>query len=471
MESKKIYDVAILGGGVVGCAIFNKLTRLGQNVVLLEKNSDVATKTSKANSGIIHAGFDAKPNTLKATLNVRGAKLMPKLCAELGVELVNNGAFVLGNNLEKIKELYNRGMQNGVDGLYILNREEILEKIPDISGKVEYGLFAKNSSIISPYMFTIALAEEAVLNGGDIFFNFETKSVGKEENIYVLSNGEKTVCTRKIVLACGSEHNEIAKIFGTQTYDIKYRRGEYYLLDKGSMDLKYTIFPLPDEKSKGVLVSPTVHNNIIVGPTSILTDEDIAKTTSVGLEEIKNRASEILTDVNLRKNIRVFSGIRTIVDNDFVIEKDENNEDVINVTGICSPGLSSSPAIAEEVAKLLGLDVADEKEMKRRESYPNVANLSTKEKNELIKKDEKYGKIVCRCELISEAEIINAIHSPLKPRSIDAIKRRTRAGMGRCQGGFCFLKVMEIIARECNMTIDEVTKENSNSRIIVGNIK
>lgn len=471
MESKKIYDVAILGGGVVGCAIFNKLTRLGQNVVLLEKNSDVATKTSKANSGIIHAGFDAKPNTKKAVLNVRGAKLMPKLCEELGVELINNGAFVLGNNLEKIEKLYDRGVQNGVDGLYILNREEILEKIPNISNKVEYGLFAKNSSIISPYMFTIALAEETVLNGGDIFFNFETKSVKAEENIYALSNGEKTVLARKIVLACGSEHNEIARVFGTQTYDIKYRRGEYYLLDKDSMDLKYTIFPLPDEKSKGVLVSPTVHNNIIVGPTSILTDEDITKTTSVGLEEIRNKSSEILTDVNLRKNIRVFSGIRTIVDNDFVIEKDENNEDVINVTGICSPGLSASPAIAEEVAKLLGLDVATEKEMKRREIYPKVASLSTKEKNELIKKDEKYGKIVCRCELISEAEIINAIHSPLKPRSIDAIKRRTRAGMGRCQGGFCFLKVMEIIARECNMTIDEVTKENLNSRIIVGNIK
>lgn len=471
MESKKIYDVAILGGGVVGCAIFNKLTRLGQNVVLLEKNSDVATKTSKANSGIIHAGFDAKPNTKKAVLNVRGAKLMPKLCEELGVELINNGAFVLGNNLEKIEKLYERGIQNGVEDLYILNREEILEKIPNISDKVEYGLFAKNSSIISPYMFTIALAEEAVLNGGDIFFNFETKSVKTEENIYALSNGEKTVLARKIVLACGSEHNEVAKVFGTQTYDIKYRRGEYYLLDKGSMDLKYTIFPLPDEKSKGVLVSPTVHNNIIVGPTSILTDEDITKTTSVGLEEIRNKSSEILTDVNLRKNIRVFSGIRTIVDNDFVIEKDKNKSDVVSVTGICSPGLSASPAIAEEVAKLLGLDIANEKEMKRRESYPKIASFSTKEKNELIKKDENYGKIVCRCELISEAEIINAIHSPLKPRSIDAIKRRTRAGMGRCQGGFCFLKVMEIIARECNMTIDEVTKENLNSRIIVGNIK
>ncbi len=471
MEDKKIYDVAVLGGGVVGCAIFNKLTRLGRKVVLLEKNSDVATKTSKANSGIIHAGFDAKPNTKKAVLNVRGAKLMPKLCAQLGVELINNGAFVLGNDLEKIKDLYNRGLQNGVDSLYILNREEILQKIPDISDKVEYGLFAENSSIISPYMFTIALAEEAVLNGGDIVFNFDTKVVEFDENVYALSDGEKTVCARKIVLACGSEHNEVAKIFGTQTYDIKYRRGEYYLLDKGSMDLKYTIFPLPDEKSKGVLISPTIHNNIIVGPTSILTDEDVARTTFEGLEEIKDKAGEILTDVNLRKNIRVFSGIRTIVDNDFVIEKDKNNRDVINVTGICSPGLSASPAIAEEVAKLLGLDVAQEKEMIRRKSYPKISSLSIKEKNELIEKDEKYGKIVCRCEMISEAEIINAIHSPLKPRSIDAIKRRTRAGMGRCQGGFCFLKVMEIIARECNMTIDEVTKENLNSRIIVGNIK
>lgn len=466
-----VYDVAVLGGGVIGCAIANKLTRLNQKVVLIEKNSDVATETSKANSGIIHAGFDAMPNSKKAILNVRGAKLMPKLCKELSVDLNINGALVIGNDISKVQELYNRGIENGVEGLQILDRSKLIEILPDITDNITCGLLASTSAIISPYKLTIALAEEAVLNGASVVFNYNTTSFKKVDDYYILSNGAEEIMAKKIVLACGGEHNSIARILGSKLYDIKYRRGEYFLLDRNSMNLKYTIFPLPTKDSKGILVSPTIHNNIIVGPTSILAEDNSTVITDIGLKQITDKANQMLSDVNLRKTIRVFSGVRTLVGHDFVIELDENNKDIINVTGICSPGLTASPAIAEEVAKLLNLDISQEKQMIRRKECKKISELSSEELNKLIKQDKNYGKIVCRCEMISMAEIIDAVNSPLKPISLDGIKRRTRAGMGRCQGGFCFMKVMEIIAKERNISIDEVTKENMSSRIIVGNIK
>ena len=466
-----VYDVAVLGGGVVGSAILNKLTRVGKKVVLIEKNSDVASITSKANSGIIHAGFDAKAGTKKAILNARGAKIMPKLCKELGVELINNGALVIGNDMASVQELFDRGIKNGIEGLQILNRQELIKLLPTISDNITCGLYAKTSSIISPYLLTIALAEEAVINGASVVFNFETKNFSKQDDYYILDDGNQKICAKKIVVACGGEHNSIANILGTKQYDIKFRRGEYYLLDKNAIDINgYTVFPLPTKDSKGVLVSPTVHGNIIVGPTSILTDNNNTVTTDEGLKDIASKSGLMLTNVNLRKNIRVFAGVRTLVGDDFVIEKDSKNPDVINVTGICSPGLTASPAIAEEVLKLLEIE-DKENTMQKRKIVPQIANLSIDDINKLIAQNNNYGKIVCRCEMVSEAEIIEAIHSPLKPMSLDAIKRRTRAGMGRCQGGFCFMKVMEIIAREKNMSIDEVTKENLSSRIIVGNIK
>lgn len=466
-----IFDVAVIGGGVVGSAIFNKLTRIGKNAILIEKNSDVATGTSKANSGIVHAGFDAKPGTLKAKLNVRGAKLYPKLCEELKVPLVNNGALVIGSDMFKVQELYDRGLENGVEGLEILDRTKLKKIMPSITDEMTCALLAKTSSIVSPYKLTIALAEESVINGGEIVFNFNTTIFQKINDYYMLSNGEKEIFAKKIILACGTEHNKMAKILGTTTYDIKYRRGEYYLLDVGAIDLNgFTVFPLPNKESKGILVSPTVHGNVIVGPTSILTDNDNTVTTIEGLNQIRSNANSMLNNIDLSKNIRVFSGIRTLVGDDFVIEKDPNNADIINVTGICSPGLTACPAIAEEIIKLLGFDNI-EKEMIRREECPSIKKLNVQQLNELIKKDRRYGKIVCRCETVSEAEIIHAINSPLKPMSVDGIKRRTRAGMGRCQGGFCFSKVMELIAQEHNISIDEVIKENESSRIIVGDIK
>ncbi len=466
-----VFDVAILGGGIVGTAILNKLTRIGKKAIIIEKGSDVAVGTTKANSGIVHAGFDAKPGTLKAKLNKRGAELFPTLCKELCVPYKKNGALVIGSDMSVVKELYDRGIENGIQGLEILDRQAILERLPNITEEVTCGLYASTSGIVSPYKMAIALAEEAILNGGSIVFNFDTTSVRKENGVYTISNGKDEIKASRVVLAVGAAHNDIAKVFGTTEYPIEYRRGEYYLLDVDAMDTNgHTIFPLPSAHSKGSLVSPTVSNNYIVGPTSTLTDSDSPVTTKDGLTEISSKSGTMLTNVNLRKNIRVFSGVRTVIGSDFIIEEDKNDGGIINVTGICSPGLTAAPAIAEMVVYMLGMTTNERQDLVRLKNKPHIKNMSIEDLDKLIKKDSNYGKIVCRCEMISEAEIIEAINSPLKPMSVDAIKRRTRAGMGRCQGGFCFSRVMELIARERGISIDEVLKENEGSRIIVGDI-
>ncbi len=465
-----IYDVAVIGGGVVGTAILNKLTRLGVKAILVESGSDVATGATKANSGIVHSGFDAKTGTLKAKLNVRGAELFPKLCEQLCVPYKVNGALVMGDDMSAVNTLYERGIANGVHGLEVLDREALKSKLPYITDNITCALYSPTSAIVSPYKLAIALAEESVINGASVVFNYETKKVIKSDKSYILSNGEEKIQAKKIILAVGTKHNEVARVFGATEYPIIYRRGEYYLLDIGAMDTGgHTIFPLPTKAGKGVLISPTTAGNIIVGPTSTETSSDATITTKAGLDDIASKAGIMLSNLNLRKNIRVFSGIRTVVGDDFVIEKDSKNSDIINVTGICSPGLSAAPAIAEMVVEMLGYS-GKEKELKRLGKHPKIKGLSTAELQKLIKKDSNYGKIVCRCEMVSEAEILSAIRSPLRPMSVDAIKRRTRAGMGRCQGGFCFTRVMELIARENNISIDEVQKENRGSRIIVGDI-
>ena len=467
-----VYDYAVIGGGVVGCSIFNKLRRYGKEVVLIEKGYDVAVGTTKANSGIVHAGFDAKEGSLKARLNVRGAEIMPTLCRELGVPYVQNGAVVIGNFLPTLQDLYDRGVANGVKELEIIDRGQLEKMLPSIADDINGALYAKTSAIVSPYRLAIALAEQAVINGGSIIFDYQISKFKKKDDYYMIGDGVQYILARKIIVCVGAEHNNLAKIIGNSEYDLKFRRGEYYLLDKGAFDIGgLTVFPLPSKDSKGVLITPTTSGNIIVGPTSILTDSSDTITTIDGLNDIAQKTALMLKNVKLKKNIRVFSGVRTLVGDDFVIEKDKNNSDIINVTGICSPGLTAAPAIAEYVCnELLGINEV-ERTMRPLPIRKKLQGSTDEEIANLIAEDERYGKIVCRCENVSEKEIIDAINSPLKPITLDAIKRRTRAGMGRCQGGFCFSKVMEIISRETGINIDDICKENYGSRIIVGDIK
>lgn len=458
---QNIYDVAIIGGGVVGTFIFDDLSLIGAKVVLIEKELDVATGMSKANSGLIHAGFDAKPNTKKAIFNVRGNELYPSICKRLGVKLKNTGAFVVGDDINKIKELEQRGKQNGVKGISLLNEKELRKVLPSICENITCGLYAQTACIIDPYLLTICLAEEGVLNGGTVELDFDIKAVKKENGIFKISSKDKVVYAHRIINAAGAGYNGVAKLIGSEQYKTEFRRGEYYVLDQSEGNIvPATVFPLPSAKGKGVLVTPTVDGNILVGPTSYESEYD-TKTTTEGLNDIRQKVSSMLTNVNLSKTIRVFSGVRVITGDDFIIENSNNVQGVINIAGICSPGLSAAPAISEYViTKLLGAKLVYKKDAKRIKPYLRLKELSLQKQNMLIKQNPDYGKIVCKCEGISLGEIKDAINRPIRPTTMDGIKRRIRAGMGRCQGGFCSDKVAMILAKENNVRMEDIVKEH-----------
>lgn len=469
MENK-IYDVLIVGGGVVGCAIFNKLTRIGKKAVLIDKASDVATGASKANSGIVHAGYDPVPGTLKAKLNIRGSKLFPSLCKRLNVPYKKCGALVLGDNREMVENLYERGKQNGVK-VEILNRKQILELEPNINKSVTVALFAPTSAIVSPYMLTIALADEAILNGGKIFLEEDLTSCTKKGEIFEIKTKKSVFFAKKVINCAGSGYNEVAKILGTERKKLEFRRGEYFVFDKNyNLNARHTLFPLPTKIGKGVLITPTVDGNYLVGPTSE-ENRGTKETTYQGLASIKQKSALIFDGINFRHAIREFAGVRVICGEDFVIERSKKVDGAINVAGICSPGLTSAPAIAEMVVELLGIKDVEKKNLKTLQKYTLFKNLDRKTQIELAKRDENYRQIVCKCENITKGDVLMALSRPLKVRSVDGVKRRTNAGMGRCQGGFCFTKVVKTIMEKRKIAYEDVIKENRGSNVAIGNIR
>lgn len=465
----KDFDSIVIGGGVVGASIFNQLTLMGYRCLLIDKASDVATGASKANSGLIHAGFDAPEGSLKAKLNIEGNRLYPKICKRLGLPLKKIGALVVGDDCNQVETLYKRGIKNGVKNLQILCREQLLDLEPNLSQNITCGLYAKDSYIISPYLLTICLTEEAIVNGGEVWLNTQVQKLQQQDK-YILHTSSGIACAQNIINCAGAGYNQIAKVLGTELKDLSFRRGEYYVLDSTQKNLvSHTIFPLPTKKGKGILITPTIDGNILVGPTSEPSD-DITKTTQAGLSEIKEKQKLLVNNVNLKTTIRIFSGIRVSCGLDFVIEKSAKKPNIINVVGICSPGLSSAPAIAQMVAKLLNCE--DKKiETKRLKPYFLFKDLPKQEQIQLIEKNSNYGKIVCKCENITAGDIIFALKRPLKVVSTDGIKRRVRAGMGRCQGGFCLDGVISLIAQQNKMKPAEVLKENSGSNHIISDIR
>ncbi len=467
----KIYDTLIIGAGVIGSFLASDLARSGYSVCLVDKAADVSTGASKANSGLIHAGFDAKPNTLKAKLNVEGNRMYPLIAKRLSLPIKKVGTLVVGSDKKVVENLYARGMANGVKNLSILQRDQIKEIVPNINDSVSVALHAKDSYIISPYLLTISLADEAIINGADIILNFDIKSVKRESGIFTIKSAEKTICTKTIINSAGAGVNEVAKLIGSETYPIVFRRGEYFVLDSTESGIApLTIFPLPSEHSKGVLVTPTIDGNILVGPTSYESDSSTI-TTSVGLGYVRENSASLLCNINLKKSIRQFSGVRCVVGDDFVIEKSKKVDGVLTLAGICSPGLSAAPAISKYAINLLGLNYAPSENAKKIQPYTLFKNCSKPEKNELLSKNKAYGKIICKCENITEGDILMALDRPLKIQSIDGVKRRVRAGMGRCQGGFCMLAVANIIAKKRKIPLEEVLKENKNSNFIMFDIR
>ena len=476
-----MYDVAIIGGGVIGGMIARELSKYQVKICILEKEYDVAMGATKANSAIVHAGFDAKEGSLKALLNVKGSKMMKKICDELGVKYQNNGSLVIGFNDEDratINSLCERGIKNGVDGVCVVEKDQLKALEPAISDNVTCALYAPTGAIVCPYELCIASIGNAMDNGADLKCGFEVSNISDMGNEYVVESASgKSVKAKYIINAAGIFSDKIAGMVGDSSFDVHPRRGEYILLDKecGSM-VKHTIFRTPSKMGKGILLSPTVDGNLLLGPTSVdMVDKNDKSTTSEGLSKIIGEASENLSvAIPFGKSITSFCGLRSVGSTgDFIINSPVRN--FVNVAGIESPGLSSAPAIAEyvrDILKNLGMALEERSDFNPiREPKHLFRELSLEEKNEIIKKDPSYGRVICRCETVTEGEILDAIRSNPPANDIDGVKRRTRSGMGRCQGGFCGPYVMELIAKERNIDFEKVTKSGGSSAIVLERTK
>lgn len=473
-------DIIIIGGGVVGCAVARLLSRYEADIALLEGASDVAEGASKANSGIVHAGFDAKPGTLKAKLNVEGARMYPALCAEVDAPYGQPGAMVLAFTEEErgtIRTLYEQGVANGVEGLRVIEREEVLSLEPNVNPDVVCALLAPTSGITSPYELTCALADHAAVNGVDFLLDTFVQSVQPGSEGYLLETTRGPMEARIVINCAGVDsarlHNQLCP---QKPLTIIPRKGEYYLLDHTKpLAFSMTLFQTPTKMGKGVLVSPTVHGNLLLGPSAIDVEDGTAvETTAEALKLVADAARKTWPGESLRGVITTFAGIRAHEANgDFVIGAVEGAPGAYETVGIESPGLTSAPAIAEmlveQIARENNLSEKAEWKPAPRREKPFYA-MTLEERVAIVQKDPSYGTLVCRCEEVTEAEIRAAIRRPVGARTIDAVKRRTRAGMGRCQGGFCSPRVLEILSEELGIDPTEVTKCGGNSRLLVGTI-
>lgn len=474
------YDVAVIGAGVIGSLIARELSRYNMKIALVEKCNDMAMGTSKANSAIVHAGFDAKSGSLKAKLNVEGTALMPELCKTLSVPFKPVGSLVVAfsdEEVETLNTLLKRGNTNGVPDLEIYDKQKLKEAEPYISDEAKAALWAPSAGIVCPYELTIAAAENAVINGTDFIRNFEVKKIDFDNGIFTVSDGKNEFNTKYVINAAGVFCDEIASLIGDTSIHTTPRKGEYMLCDKSVGHLaNHTIFQCPSKMGKGILVTPTVDGNLLLGPSAIdIDDKEDITTQADTLASVLDIAKKSVPCLTTREVITSFAGLRAHCDRgDFIIEPSEVNPQFINVAGIESPGLSSAPAIAVYVKDMiLKVLSADEKADFNpiREEPVRFRHMNNEERKALIKKNPAYGRIICRCETITEGEILDAINAPAGARDVDGVKRRTRAGMGRCQGGFCGSKVVELLARELGVEINEITKFGGNSKILYDRTK
>lgn len=469
------YDVVVIGAGVVGAAIARELSRYELSVAVVEKEEDVCSGTSKANSGIVHAGYDAKPGTNKAKFNVEGSKMMPELSKELDFEFQNNGSLVLCFDEEdryKLSELLERGEKNGVTGLKIIEGDEAREIEPEVSQTVVAALYVPTGGIVCPFGLNIALAENACDNGVEFSFLTEVENIRKVEGGFIISTNKDEIKTTYVVNAAGVYADVIHNFVSEHKLKISPRKGDYCLLDKG-LDgfVKHTVFQLPGKKGKGILVTPTVHGNPMLGPTATeINDKEGNETTAADLDYVLEMSGKSVKDVPFKQIITSFCGLRAAeAGGDFVIGEADDCKGFYDAAGIESPGLTSAPAIGKFIAEEIAL--ASKAGLKpnwngRRKGMVKAALLPYKEREKLIKENPRYGKIVCRCEEISEGEIIDAITRTLGATSLDGLKRRVRQGAGRCQAGFCTQRAMELIAEYASIPLENICKNAPGSEIL-----
>lgn len=473
-------DAVVIGAGVVGGLVARKLCEYGLSVAILEKEADVAMGATRANSAIVHAGYDAKEGTLKAKLNVRGSEMMEGVARELGVKYKRNGSIVVGFNDEDRKTLeglLERGTKNGVNGLRILSRLELLMLEPNIGEGVTCALYAPTGAIVCPYELCMAAIGNAMDNGALLYLEYCVEKITESDGVYTVSSSDgRSISARYVINCAGVYSDEVASMVGDNSFSVKTRRGEYMLLDRecGS-HVSATVFRCPSKMGKGVLVTPTVDGNLLIGPTAEdISDKEDTSTTAEGLARVRALASEQVSGIAFNKVITSFTGLRaTGSTGDFIINSPKRG--FINCAGIESPGLSASPAIAEYVLSLIE---ADGEKLTRREDFVPTrkpmhffSELDTEGKNEVIREHPEYAHIICRCEGVSEGEILHAIRTNPKPTTLDGVKRRTRATMGRCQGGFCTPYIIDLLAAEMGVDYTEVTKSGGDSRINLGKTK
>lgn len=474
-----MYDIAIIGAGVVGGMTARALSKYNVSICILEKENDVAMGATKANSAIVHAGFDAQEGSLKASLNVQGSKMMKSICEELGVKYQNNGSLVVGFNEEDrkmINTLLERGMANGVAQLRVIERAELNRMEPNISEKAVCALYAPTGAIVCPYALTVAAIGNAMDNGAQLKCNFEVSDIQSTEGGYKISSQNDCVEARFVINCAGVFSDTIARMVGDHSFHVHPRKGEYILLDKecGAL-VSHTLFQTPSKMGKGILISPTVDGNLLLGPTSVdMQDKENKDTTEEGFAEIIRKAQESIPCVPIGKTITSFCGLRAVGSTgDFIITSP--GKGFVNAAGIESPGLSASPAIAEYIVEMLkkqGLVLTEKTDYNpKRSSMHAFREMSVEEKNRVIQGNPAYGKVICRCEGITEGEILDAIHRNPKATDLDGVKRRTRAQMGRCQGGFCSPYITELLARELNIPYESVTKFGGASVINIGKTK
>lgn len=475
-----MYDVLIIGGGVIGCSLARELSRYDIKIAVAEKENDVAMGTSKANSGIVHAGFDAKTGSNKAIYNVLGARMFDQLSKDLDFPFRRNGAMVLcfeEAGKPKLQALYDQGIANGVTGMEIISGDRAREIEPNVSDKVVAALHIPSSGIVSPYEMTIAYAENAFVNGVEFMLGAEVSGVAKKGDIFEVTFADGKTAQAKAVVNCAGVYADVINNGVCDSkIEIVSRKGEYCLLDKKCGGLTdNTLFQLPTAMGKGVLVAPTTHGNILVGPTAEdIPGKDDVDTTYAGLNKAFDTASLSVPSLSRRNIITQFAGLRAHSKGDDFIIGESEVENFFNIAGIESPGLSSAPAIAVEMAEKVAEKLGAAKKqnfIEKRKGIPHFASMSDSEREALIKQNKLYGRIVCRCENVTEGEIVDSINRPLGATDMDGVKRRTRAGMGRCQAGFCTPRVMEILARELHKDQTEITKYGKGSNLVIGRTK
>lgn len=473
-------DIAIIGGGIIGTGIARELSRYKIDTLLIEKNMDIASGTTKGNGGVTHSGYDAKYGTLKGKLNVKGAIMYKELSKELDFDYLPSGTLTIGFNedeLEVLKSLLENGKKNGVPGVRLIEGEEIFKIEPKANPEAKYALHAPSAGVVDPYEVAVAFAENAAVNGVRFYRNNQVTEIKKEDEYYIIQTNHEIFKAKCVINATGVYGSVVANMAGIYDYVVKPRWGELLIVDKQiGFQLNSVLFPVPGLSTKGIAAIPACAGNIIIGSTAVeIEDRDFLGVTREGIETLLHGAKRLVPDIDARYVIREFSGLRPVAmdnNNDFIIEAHNKMKNFINVIGIQSPGVGAAPAISEYVVNIvkdLGFQLEPKEDfISTRKGITKFKHLGHEIQNKMIQVDHDYGQIVCRCESITKAEVISAITRPVGAVTVDGVKRRTRAGMGRCQSAFCQPRVVAILAKELNVPQEEILLENEGSNILLG---